>query len=468
VNAMDSTPGLLGSEQDQGDSGVPDASGRASVLRELEAILRSPFFQTSKRCQQFLSYVVQHKLGGNNDRLKERTIGVDLFQRPVGYSTGDDPVVRVQAGEVRRRLEQYYHATSNHSPVRIELHVGSYSPEFRWAQDPLPSLEPHETPAGLRQQDALQDAVPSEEQLGVAQPSLKKTEHAVEKRKPFAWILPLSGLVLTAILVLVGTVVYRGRVSKSPPESTLEQFWSPALDSSEPILICLAKPAVYRPTAKLFLKHSKTPDKIGGMSERLMQEPDLQPNDKIVWGDMVEIPDFGIATGDVHAAVQLSGLFGKIGKRNQLRIGGNYSFEDLRNSPAIVIGAFNNRWTMQMTSNLHFAFVEEGEHGFIREDGALGRTWFAKSDSKGKTTEDYAVVTRLLNSKSGQFVVAVGGLLSYGTQAAGELVSSPEYLENALRSAPPDWRQRNLQIVVHTTVTDGISGPPQVAAIYLW
>ena len=59
-------------------------------------------------------------------------------------------------------------------------------------------------------------------------------------------------------------------------------------------------------------------------------------------------------------------------------------------------------------------------------------------------------------------------MLSYGTQAAGELVSNPESLTNALRSAPPDWRKRNLQILVHTSVTDGVSGPPQVVAVYVW
>jgi hypothetical protein len=463
---MDSTTGLLGREQVGDDPGALGALEKASVLRELEAILSSPFFQTSKRCQQFLSYVVRHQLGGNHERLKERTLGVDLFQRPVGYSTGDDPVVRVQAGEVRRRLEQYYHATSSHSSVRIELHVGSYTPEFRWAQDALPLSEAHQAQAGPHQQeDVPQGAAHRQEQPRVARPAIEDAGRTAEKRKPLAWILPVAGLALMAALVLIGTSIYRGRTSKS----SLEQFWSPALDSPAPVLICLAKPAVYRPAASLYQRHSKTPVRFNSESERLMQKPDLQPNDKMVWGDMVEFPDYGLATGDVYAAVQLSALFGQIGKRNQVRIGGNYSFEDLRNSPAIVIGAFNNRWTLQMTSNLHFAFAEEGgEHGFIREEGTSGRRWYPKFDSNGTTAEDYAVVTRLLNAKTGQFVVAVGGILSYGTQAGGELVSSPEYLENALRSAPKDWRQRNLQIVVHTTVTDGDSGPPQVVAVYVW
>jgi hypothetical protein len=105
----------------------PDGPQKEAILRELESILSSPFFRTSNRSKQFLSYVVQHTLDGSHEPLKERTIGAKLFQRPAGYSTGDDPVVRVQAGEVRRRLEQYHHAAVNHSPVRIELPVGSYA-----------------------------------------------------------------------------------------------------------------------------------------------------------------------------------------------------------------------------------------------------------------------------------------------------------------------------------------------------
>jgi hypothetical protein len=183
---------------------------------------------------------------------------------------------------------------------------------------------------------------------------------------------------------------------------------------------------------------------------------------------MIAIPDLGLAVGDAYAAIELSALLGKIGKRNQVRIGSNYSYEDLRNSPAVVIGAFNNRWTMQMTSSLHFGFAEEGDQGFIREQGPLGRRWYVKPDPKGNTAEDFAVVTRLLNSRTGQFVVAVAGIQSYGTRAAGELISSPEYLEKALQTAPADWEQKDLQIVIQTTVIDSIPSPPRVVAIYVW
>jgi len=263
-----------------------------------------------------------------------------------------------------------------------------------------------------------------------------ETIRSRRNRKAFVWALLAVGLALLVTAILVGSTLSRAKA----PKSALEQFWSPALATAQPVLICLAKPAVYLPSVKLYQRHSKTPDLFTSQFERLMQKPDLAPNEKIVWGDMVEYPDYGLAAGDVYAATGISALFGQIGKKNQVRIGGNYSFEDLRNSPAVVIGAFNNRWTMQMTSNLHFAFAEEGDQSIIREEGPSGRAWRSERDAAGKTIGDYAVVTRLLNSRTGQFVVVVAGIKSYGTQAAGEFVSNPQYLEKTLRSAPRTGR----------------------------
>jgi len=96
----------------------------SDVIRELNSILCSPYFRSAGRCKQFLRYVVLNKLEGHTDRLKERVIGAELFKRPAGYATGEDPVVRVQAGEVRRRLERYYQSTPSASPLSIELPVG--------------------------------------------------------------------------------------------------------------------------------------------------------------------------------------------------------------------------------------------------------------------------------------------------------------------------------------------------------
>jgi hypothetical protein len=436
-------------------SGLPiDGTEKEAVLRELESILNSPFFRTSNRSKQFLAYVVQHTLEGNHEPLKERTIGAKLFQRPAGYSTGDDPVVRVQAGEVRRRLEQYHHAALNHSPVRIELPVGSYAPEFRWVATTPPPVET--APAELPQREPA-----GEEAARAAVLSVVEAREPEKRRSRMVWIVPILCL---AFLVVLASVLHRSGAKTS----AMNQFWSPVLSTSEPVLICLAKPAVYLPSASLLQRYSKVPGAFTTELQRLTQPSPLHPQDKLVWGDMVQYDDYGVAAGDVYAAVRLSALLGRMGKESQVRIGSQYSFADLRNSPAVVVGAFNNRWTMQMTSNLHFAFVEEAGETMIREQGPAGRAWHAKFGPHGEVMEDFGIVTRLLNSKTGQFVVSTAGTLASGTQAAGEFVSSSEYLEEALRTVPSDWAKKNLQFVIQTTVTDSVPGPPQVVAIYTW
>jgi hypothetical protein len=417
-----------------GNPQPPSGPDKEAILRELESILRSPFFRTSNRCKQFLSYVVQHTLEGNPEPLKERMIGAKLFQRPAGYATGDDPVVRVQAGEVRRRLEQYHHAAPNHSPVRIELPVGSYAPTFQWA-----------TP----------DAVAPEEVLPVEAPSIAAT----------GW--RRSRVAIVGILVMLSLALLAAGAFL-PRKSTLTQFWSPVLSTPEPVLICLAKPRVYRPSAELYQRYAKNPGEFATEWQRLTQPPPLSPSSKLTWGDMAEYTDYGVAAGDVYAALRMSAALSRMSKESQIRIGTSYSFADLRSSPAIVVGAFNNRWTLQMTSNLHFSFVEENSKQMIREQGPSGAVWSTKFGTHGEVVEDYGVVTRLLNSKTGKFVVATAGIMADGTQAAAEFVSSPDYLAQALKTVKPDWTNKNLQFVVHTSVTDSVPGPPQVVAMFLW
>ena len=91
---------------------------RDAILRELEAVLASPHFCNSKRYPTLLQYIVENTLAGKLDLLKERTLGVEVFDRPPTYDTNTDTVVRYTAGEVRKRLLLYYseHASSRRNP----------------------------------------------------------------------------------------------------------------------------------------------------------------------------------------------------------------------------------------------------------------------------------------------------------------------------------------------------------------
>jgi hypothetical protein len=113
-------------------------TAQAQIVRaELGLVLESASFRTSKRCREFLEYIVAHTITGPSGALKERSIGVDLFQLPRHFDTGQHTIVRVTANEVRKRLAQYYMAENGtRHAVRIELPPGSYSAEFRWDVQP--------------------------------------------------------------------------------------------------------------------------------------------------------------------------------------------------------------------------------------------------------------------------------------------------------------------------------------------
>lgn len=98
--------------------------------RHMEEVLRGEAFRGSHRSAQFLRFVVDQAVGGHGDELKERLIGIELFDRSPNYDTGEDAIVRVTASDVRRRLLQHYGACGTRSEFRIGLPLGSYVPEI--------------------------------------------------------------------------------------------------------------------------------------------------------------------------------------------------------------------------------------------------------------------------------------------------------------------------------------------------
>ena len=114
---------------------------RQAIESELEAICNDTQFRSSPRNCAFLRYVVTGALEGRAAEIKERTLGVELFGRPISYDTGSDSVVRVRANEVRKRLACYYEEHQSQSGWRIQLPLRSYAPRFL----PEPSFETSET-----------------------------------------------------------------------------------------------------------------------------------------------------------------------------------------------------------------------------------------------------------------------------------------------------------------------------------
>src|SRR5438270_9352738 len=123
------------------------AKHESDVWRHLDEIVKGVAFKGSPRSQAFLNHVVEKALHGDSADLRERSIGIALFERPAAYDTADDAIVRVTASDVRKRLLQHYGNVGSQSKIRIGLPPGSYVPEFSFSVSP--TLSPPESPAAV-------------------------------------------------------------------------------------------------------------------------------------------------------------------------------------------------------------------------------------------------------------------------------------------------------------------------------
>src|SRR5580698_7898716 len=103
---------------------------KEKVRQQMNRLLETSHFKNSRRYPLLFRFIVEETLEGRGEFLKERLLGVRVFDRPTDYDTASDPIVRVTIAEIRKRIAQYYHEDAHASELRIELTPGSYIPEF--------------------------------------------------------------------------------------------------------------------------------------------------------------------------------------------------------------------------------------------------------------------------------------------------------------------------------------------------
>jgi hypothetical protein len=370
--------------------------------------------------------VVEHAAENHVESLKERSLGVEVFGRDPHYDTNQDPVVRSTAGEVRKRLAQYYLEAGHRDEIRISLPPGSYSPEIH------PSPERTVFP--------------------VVAP--------IPRRRRRWWIVAAGIVSVAAIAVAAIVVVPMLR------RTNLDRFWAPVVDASSPAVMCMGQPKAYR-------FGSDTRREVEDWVEKSSQGENPAAPPSIPFSEIRPVWDRNISLVDAQAMLPLSQLLTRKGKKVEIRGGRVSSLADLRGKPCIFIGAFNNDWTMRLTSDLRFYFElgANNEHMVIRDrqdanrkDWAGPRSWPAPAD----LASDYAIVSRTFNPTIEQTIVTVAGASGYGTYAAGEFLANEEYFAAAVRDAPRDWYRKNMQVVLSVKVISGTPGPPKVVATHFW
>lgn len=418
----------------------------ALIRSALKDILRSAPFCTSGQCQNMLRYVVEKTLRQERESLRERVIGIEVFGKRNDYDTSEDPVVRIRAADIRKRLAQYYQdAAHSNAKVRIEIPSGSYVAAF----ETLP--QEHITP-------------PAESDIAPASTEPLPPTHVVapvvdQERKIFVSHFRRRAIWITAaLIVFVLSAITALRFFHQRSEA-LGQFWAPVLGSSKPVLIYGGENAVYRLSTS-FLDRYRKEHHIENQGPELFVN--FSAEEKINSSDLIPVRS---VTGDPKACAYLVSFLTRNQRPFETRFGSDIATGDLINSPAILIGAFNNSWTMNITHQLRFVF-KEGDH--IEDTWGKTKGWQIVRLPNNDIEEDYAVITRLLDPKTGQVVISVAGIGDLGTEAAAEFLSSPREMEELGQSAPPGWQKMNMQIVLHVKVLNLALYKDNIVATQYW
>jgi hypothetical protein len=396
-------------------------------------------------------FVVEHSLAGSEESLRERIIGIEVFGRAADYDTAADPVVRLRAADVRKRLAQYYQSRkSEPGDWTIDIPTGSYKAHF------------HRSEPAVAQASAAGTLIPSSAEGA----SLSASDGLASNRLRITgkrWWL-LAGLVTCLAIVLVYALVQ----TKPRPTNSLDLFWGPILQNPRPVLVCTGSNSVYLLSRQALDKYKKTHSPLQDASanlERLVPPEDLK---NFAGADFFPLKDTYLTVGDAWATAQISSLLTSHQHPFDLRFGNDLSFGDLRQGSVILIGAFNNSWTLNMTDNLRFVF-EAGDSSQMHIEDRIdrSRSWWPKG-SQGNVSGDYAIVSRILESKTGGFLVIIAGLNHEGTRAAGEFATNPQMIADLVKNSPQDWKKKNLQVVLHTDVVNGVPSSPTVVAVHYW
>jgi hypothetical protein len=414
---------------------------RDAVLAELRSILLSVHFRNSKRYPALLQYVVEHTLAGKAELLKERTIGVEVFDRPATYDTSADTVVRFTAGEVRKRLAAYYHDVGQTSGLRISLPPGSYVPEFFYGSSPEASLEQdahveperNGIPGQLEQLDPISNSGPHDIEL-VANPELAQ---ASAQPKPATRRFVIWAVVTIALVVAFAT----WKAWPVHPESSLDSFWRPVLRDRSTILLC-AGGNVFAPS----------------------------PIPSFVTADKgTAYPYFSLQTAT--SVTQLSSFIQRNGATAEFESAASTPLPELHSHPIILLNAYNNQWTLRLVEHLRFHFsLDTGsvtEHSIV--DGASsGVRWKRDLSIPYSDTDDYALMARFWDTTTDNWVLVLAGLGRNGTEAASQFVTSPHYMQQLRDRLGKDLANRNIEAVLKVTVIDGKTGPPSIVATQVW
>ena len=430
---------------------------KEKVRQQMNRLLETSHFKNSKRYPLLFRFIVEEALEGRGEFLKERLLGIQVFDRPPDYDTATDPIVRVTIAEIRKRIAQYYHEEAHDSEMRIELLPGRYEPEFRPRKE---AVSDHPPVLGA----------------GHASPEVQTAEAAYAESRPIVASSTRPGrrrlvryaLSVAAVLLLAcgGWLFWRWT-----HPSALEQFWEPVLSNRQTVVFCLPMEAMEQGYNTAAAAGILVPDPTA-TPEQSNPRPPPAPAASLT-STFLAHENLGenVVFSDALATLHISNFLAAHNRESNFRLNTATTLDDLRQGPVVLIGGLDNQWTLRSLAPLRYRFagtaeekywVADTKHPEMKDWGLDLKTWLAD------TKRDFAIIARIHDEATGQVEVIVAGIGMSGTAASGEFLVDPRQMEKLRQRVGPGFRDHDFEAVLSTDVVNGIAGTPKIVTVAVW
>lgn len=420
---------------------------REEKLRQLDRLLQSRILQGSESLKAFLKFVVHKSVENQETLLKEYTIATEVFGRSASYDSRNDSVVRVQAGRLRAKLQEYYATEGKHDRVLIELPKGHYSPTFAYIEPP------HEHGNGAAKAAEVTSA-----------PGATPRAADLRNRYLVTGLIAACGvLALLAISYALGSNRLKPEASKALVMADVQEalpLWSDFMRAPDPVMVAFSN-ARFEGTAETgmrLMKPMSTPP--AAQSAANKEAPPA-------------ITEHYTGVGEVMGVYAMGDFFHRAGRSMRVKRSLLLTWDDLKANDIVILGSpAENDLLRDLPQQQDFVFrmTKEGKDisgfGVVNTKPAPDEqgVYLAKQEgpSRSQISEDYAVISLLKGLDENRRLLILAGITTFGTQAAAEYVTRPEHIKELiahLNVAPPGEPPRLppfFQVLVKVKVNGGV------------
>ncbi|MEO6816411.1 MAG: hypothetical protein ABI177_06900 [Edaphobacter sp.] len=376
----------------------------------IERVASSTQFRRSVRLRDFLLYVGGQSLKEGRAEIHEQEIGAKVFERGPSYDPSQDNIVRVNATELRKRIELYFATDGVHEPLMLTIPRGGYKPVFHWR---VPDDLPLPTP---------QTVIPSAEMVPNASPV---AERSMGSRTAYFALVGLAiVLAIVCAVLLKQNLALRSSSARWAGRPTVEAFWKDFVKGQQEVDIVLPDASVTM-SAEITHQSMMLSDYLEHNYINQQEAASLSP-DRV--SDLTDIFSHSLVTiGDFHAAQQILAL-PPIAPSVRLVLARFYTADSIkRNSFVLIGGRKANPWMGLFEDQLNFRLAFDPYNGALvtnqHPQGGEMSSYAARTDVNDLTT-GYCVVGYLPNPNRTGNVIVLAGTDSDTTNAAAEFLTS--------------------------------------------